>query len=279
PLARLRRAERHRGRRGGARSRAGPELRGSAGPPDQDAAGRRPRDLPHRPGPVQGPGAALSLVRAPDLAAQWNRLAPRVHRAVRRAADPGRAVRRPRRRDRAPSGRWLRRPRPRQRRRFARWGALRLRCRRHAAGCRHGGPRRHRRGRLAVAPGLHAGQRGDPLRLLRLRRRAAALHSCRSAPDRLLFTLVEPRREASNFTDNEQFIADIRSTIDRLRGEFPEVRAGATGTPALSNDEMLTPFRDSTVASALAFVLTLGVLLLVIRRVSETVIMVAVLLV
>src|SRR4030095_3895363 len=77
--------------------------------------------------------------------------------------------------------------------------------------------------------------------------------------------------------DNEQFIADIRSTIDRLRGEFPEVRAGATGTPALSNDEMLAAFRDSTVASVLAFALTLGVMLLIIRRVSETVIMLAVL--
>ena len=98
-----------------------------------------------------------------------------------------------------------------------------------------------------------------------------------SADDRLLFILVEPRRDASSFTDNEQFIADIRNTIARLRGEFPDVRAGTTGTPALSNDEMLTAFRDSTVSGVLAFALTLGLLLVIIRRVPETLVMLAVL--
>jgi hopanoid biosynthesis associated RND transporter like protein HpnN len=98
-----------------------------------------------------------------------------------------------------------------------------------------------------------------------------------SADDRLLFVLVEPRREASNFTDNEHFIADIRGTIGGLRAEFPDVRAGTTGTPALSNDEMLTAFRDSTVSGVISFALTLGFLLLIVRRLPETLLMLAVL--
>jgi hopanoid biosynthesis associated RND transporter like protein HpnN len=98
-----------------------------------------------------------------------------------------------------------------------------------------------------------------------------------SADDRLLFILVEPRREASNFTDNEHFINGIRGAITALRAEFPDVRAGVTGTPALSNDEMLTAFHDSTVSGVLSFVLTLGFLLLIIRRLPETVVMLVVL--
>ena len=100
-----------------------------------------------------------------------------------------------------------------------------------------------------------------------------------SADDRLLFILVEPRRDASNFTDNEHFIEAIRGAIAGLRGEFPDVRAGTTGTPALSNDEMLTAFHDSTIATGLAFALTLGVLLLIVRRVPETFVMLVVLIV
>src|SRR5262245_39415057 len=98
-----------------------------------------------------------------------------------------------------------------------------------------------------------------------------------SGDDRLLFILVEPRREASNFTDNERFIKDIRSTIAGLRGEFPDVRAGTTGTPALSNDEMLTAFHDSTVSGVLSFALTLAFLLMIIRRLPETIVMLIVL--
>jgi hypothetical protein len=88
----------------------------------------------------------------------------------------------------------------------------------------------------------------------------------RSADDRLLFVLVEPARDVRNFTDNEQLIAAIRQRIGALHAIYPDVGAGATGTPALSNDEMLIAFRDSTAATILAFVLTLGFLLLVIRR-------------
>jgi hopanoid biosynthesis associated RND transporter like protein HpnN len=98
-----------------------------------------------------------------------------------------------------------------------------------------------------------------------------------SADRQLLFVLVEPRREATKFTDNEEFIAGIRRTISTLQGDHPDVRAGVTGTPALSNDEMLTAFHDSTVATALACALILMLLLLVFRRVAEPLAMLAVL--
>ena len=100
-----------------------------------------------------------------------------------------------------------------------------------------------------------------------------------SADDRLLFLLVEPRREAANFTDNEHFVAGIRGAIQALRTEFPDVAAGATGTPALSNDEMLTAFRDSKWSTILAAALTVGVLVVVMRRAVAPLVMLAVLLV
>ncbi|HEU5194382.1 MAG TPA: MMPL family transporter, partial [Methylomirabilota bacterium] len=100
-----------------------------------------------------------------------------------------------------------------------------------------------------------------------------------SADDRLLFLLVEPRREAANFADNEHFVAGIRRAIQTLRAEFPDVAAGATGTPALSNDEMLTAFHDSQWSTILAAALTVGVLIAVMRRAVEPLVMLAVLLV
>ena len=100
-----------------------------------------------------------------------------------------------------------------------------------------------------------------------------------SADDRLLFVLVEPRRDATSFTDNKDFIAAIRRIIRSLRETYPDVAAGATGTPALSNDEMLTAFHDSTVATLLAIAVTVGLLFLVIRRTLEPLLMLAALLV
>ena len=99
-----------------------------------------------------------------------------------------------------------------------------------------------------------------------------------SADDRLLFVLVEPRREAANFTDNEHFLLAIRTVMRSLRETYPDVAAGATGTPALSNDEMLTALRDSTLSTLLAVTLTVGLLFLFMRRTVEPLVMAAVLL-
>ena len=98
-----------------------------------------------------------------------------------------------------------------------------------------------------------------------------------SGDRKLLFMFVEARREEGNFTDNQRLVAAIRATIGGLRGEFADVSAGVTGTPALSNDEMLTAFHDSTVATALSGALTLALLILVFRRVVEPLVLLGVL--
>lgn len=100
-----------------------------------------------------------------------------------------------------------------------------------------------------------------------------------SGDKKLLFVLVEPRREAGNFTDNAQLIAAIRRTIGALRPQYPDVASGVTGAPALSSDEMVTSFHDSSGATALAAALTLALLLVVFRRAVEPLAMLAVLLV
>jgi hopanoid biosynthesis associated RND transporter like protein HpnN len=90
-----------------------------------------------------------------------------------------------------------------------------------------------------------------------------------SRDKKLLFMLVEPRREAGNFTDNQDVITGIRRSVGVLRAEYPGVEAGVTGTPALANDEMLTAFQDSAVATVLACILTLAAVLLMFRRVTK----------
>src|SRR5262249_28690751 len=100
-----------------------------------------------------------------------------------------------------------------------------------------------------------------------------------SSDKKLLFVLVQPRREEGNFTDNKDVIATIRRTIAALHQEYPGVGAGVTGTPALSNDEMLTAFRDSAVATTVACIVTLLVVLAVFRRVRKPLVMFFVLMV
>ncbi len=90
-----------------------------------------------------------------------------------------------------------------------------------------------------------------------------------------LFLFVQQRREEGNFADNRETIADIRETIAGLRRDFPDVRAGVTGGPAISNDEMTTAFDDSKVATVLAFALTLGLLVVGFRRVVKPLCMLA----
>src|SRR5262249_17946637 len=85
--------------------------------------------------------------------------------------------------------------------------------------------------------------------------------------------------ERPTLPHNKHFIAAIRHAIGALQTEFTDVQAGVTGTPALSNDEMLTAFRDSTGATLLAFALTLAFLILVFRRVVTPLLMLGVLMV
>ncbi len=94
----------------------------------------------------------------------------------------------------------------------------------------------------------------------------------------LLFILVEtPPGEKGSFTGDQAAIETIRDTIARLRPSFPNVQAGVTGAPALSNDEMTAAFHDSSISDVLAFALTLVVMALAFMRVGKPVLMLGVL--
>jgi uncharacterized protein len=94
----------------------------------------------------------------------------------------------------------------------------------------------------------------------------------------LLFVLVEtPESERGSFMGDRRAIQIIRGVIADLKPAFPTVQAGVTGGPALSNDEMTAAFHDSSVATVLAFALTLLVMLLAFWRVGKPLLMLAVL--
>ncbi|HAM54949.1 MAG TPA: hypothetical protein DCQ64_05925 [Candidatus Rokubacteria bacterium] len=94
----------------------------------------------------------------------------------------------------------------------------------------------------------------------------------------LLFVLVEaPAGEKGSFVGDHRAIDAIRGAIARLRPVFPNVQAGVTGAPALSNDEMAAAFADSQVATLLAFALTLLVITLAFWRVGKPLLMLVVL--
>ena len=98
------------------------------------------------------------------------------------------------------------------------------------------------------------------------------------SPDgRLLYVVIALADAPRTFATERRAVADIRHAIARLRPEFPSVEAGVTGVPALFTDEMSAAARDSNIASALAFVLTLGLLLLAFRRLVTSCALLAVL--
>jgi hopanoid biosynthesis associated RND transporter like protein HpnN len=96
------------------------------------------------------------------------------------------------------------------------------------------------------------------------------------SPDRrLLFMFVQSGREGGGFGVNLATVQAIRAAIAALAPQFPAVRAGVTGGPAISSDEMRTAFADSNVASVLAMAATLGLLLVAFRRVGAPLLMLA----
>ena len=96
-----------------------------------------------------------------------------------------------------------------------------------------------------------------------------------SRNQKLLFMFVAPRREEGNFADNRERIAGLRAAVARLAAEYPRVRAGVTGSPALSNDEMVAALADGQQATILAFALTLLLLLVAFRQLVKPLLMVA----
>jgi hopanoid biosynthesis associated RND transporter like protein HpnN len=94
----------------------------------------------------------------------------------------------------------------------------------------------------------------------------------------LLFILVEtPESRKGSFVGDQEAIETIRGVMASLHDAFPNVQAGVTGAPALSNDEMSAAFHDSEVATILAFGLTLLVMMLAFARVGKPLLMLAVL--
>jgi uncharacterized protein len=94
----------------------------------------------------------------------------------------------------------------------------------------------------------------------------------------LLFALVEtPRSDKGSFTGDRYAIEVIRGVIAKLKPDFPNVQAGVTGGPVLSNDEMTAAFEDSSIATVIAFALTLLVMMLAFWRVGKPLLMLVVL--
>jgi hopanoid biosynthesis associated RND transporter like protein HpnN len=86
-----------------------------------------------------------------------------------------------------------------------------------------------------------------------------------SKDKRLLFVLADPISGARGAMSDQAAIEEIRRHIAHLHGEFPSVKVGVTGGPALASDEMTTALVDGQLATLLAVVLTLGVLLVAFR--------------
>ncbi|HEY7651881.1 MAG TPA: MMPL family transporter [Methylomirabilota bacterium] len=94
----------------------------------------------------------------------------------------------------------------------------------------------------------------------------------------LLFILVEtPPSQKGSFTGDQAAIEAIRAAVAKVKPAFPNVQAGVTGAPALSNDEMTAAFHDSSISDVLAFALTLLVMTLAFVRVGKPLLMLGVL--
>jgi uncharacterized protein len=98
-----------------------------------------------------------------------------------------------------------------------------------------------------------------------------------SDDERLLFIMALPESREGSFTVDEDVIKGVRTVIRDLRSQFPAIRVGVTGKAALANDEMVSAFRDSQVATVVSFALTLGLLFAAFRRVGKPIVMCALL--
>jgi hopanoid biosynthesis associated RND transporter like protein HpnN len=94
---------------------------------------------------------------------------------------------------------------------------------------------------------------------------------------RLLYVVIDLVEVPRTFAAEHGAIVAIRGAIASLRREFPTVQAGVTGAPALFSDELSAATRDGQIASVLALLLTLGLLVLAFRRLVTSCAMLAVL--
>ena len=94
---------------------------------------------------------------------------------------------------------------------------------------------------------------------------------------RLLYVVIDLVDAPRTFAAEHAAIVAVRGAIARLRPQFPSIEAGVTGAPALFSDELNAAARDGRIASVLALVLTLGLLVLAFRRLVTSCAMLAVL--
>ena len=87
-----------------------------------------------------------------------------------------------------------------------------------------------------------------------------------SHDQRLLYVVIDLVDAPRTFDAEHAAIGTIRRAIASLRPQFPSVEAGVTGAPALFSDELDAASHDGRMASVLALVLTLGLLLLAFRQ-------------
>jgi uncharacterized protein len=83
---------------------------------------------------------------------------------------------------------------------------------------------------------------------------------------RLLYVVIDLAGAPRTFAAEHGSVVAIRRAIESLRPQFPSVEAGVTGAPALFSDELSAAAQDGRIASVLALILTLGLLLLAFRR-------------
>ncbi|HWR20729.1 MAG TPA: MMPL family transporter, partial [Verrucomicrobiae bacterium] len=76
-----------------------------------------------------------------------------------------------------------------------------------------------------------------------------------------LFVLADVKADTTNLLKFERPIKGIRKEIRLLQSQYPEVKAGVTGSPALEYDEVTAAQRDSGLMTAISL---LGVALLVV---------------
>jgi len=72
---------------------------------------------------------------------------------------------------------------------------------------------------------------------------------------RLLFVMIMPEKNYKTLAVIEEPLKNIRSVIDDVKKEFPDVKAGLTGRPVLAADEMRISDTDMTIATIAAIII------------------------
>ncbi|MGH7369996.1 MAG: MMPL family transporter, partial [Candidatus Methylomirabilaceae bacterium] len=88
-----------------------------------------------------------------------------------------------------------------------------------------------------------------------------------SEDHRLLFILANVREDSESFLKFRQPIEGIRKEISRLKPQYPGIKAGVTGDPALEYDEVTAAQRDTGLATIISLAGVVLLLLVVFRGV------------